>query len=131
MRKSFSSIIYGIHLPIEELNLCFEEHRTKVFEMYPNVLTFYWGKYRLKIPENMAGMVTFTVSQGQTAFTALFAGLRLVASYSSSGSLFFCDAKFGLFILVLLQFSSCSELFSVEMRNIEKQCFVYVRASSF
>ena len=61
MRKSFSSIIYGIHLPIEALNLCFEEHRTKVFEMYPNVLTFYWGKYRPKIPENMARMVTFTV----------------------------------------------------------------------
>ena len=86
MRKSFSSIIiYGIHLPIEELNLCFEEHRTKVFEMYPNVLTFYWGKYRLKIPENMARMVTFTVKwcrKGQTAFTALFVGLRLVASYT-------------------------------------------------
>ena len=63
------------------------------------------------------------VSQGQTAFTVLFAGLRLVASYSSSGSLsFLCDAKFGLFILVLLQFSSCPELFSVEMRNVEKQC---------
>ena len=61
MRKSFSSIIYGIHLPIEALNLCFEEHRTKVFEMYPNVLTFHWGKYRLKIPENMARMVTFIV----------------------------------------------------------------------